>query len=276
MRDWEQRSRDLAPAFRELLGRIPLPESSPLPPDWLRWEMFERYVVLQRAPPPLEGTVLEVGSGPHAIATLPLGFFVGPRGRVLAIERSRWGRSRSILAASGMADRVGAVAGDALRLPVRGDAADLAVCIHGLRSLGEDSNIVNILREMFRVARRLMIVESLPTARTEAQRAHLAMYDLRNDVFLAATGHRDDLPYRPLDRLAGLVEAAGGDVEATTTLDVDLPHRLAYFPRSLVESLPDGAQRSSLLGRWDEADAMLRRSGEDHPPVGTVVAARRG
>ena len=100
------------------------------------------------------------------------------------------------------------------------------------------------------------------------------MYNLRHEVFGAISGTPDDLPYYPVDRLASLAIHAGGSVETTLTLDVDLPHSLAYFPRSLVENVPDGEVRQELLRRWDEAVESLRRFGEDHPPVGVVVARR--
>jgi ubiquinone/menaquinone biosynthesis C-methylase UbiE len=262
------------PQFQELLRRIPLQATPPLPSDWLRCEMLERFLVLHQAPLRSGDSVLEVGSGSHAISTVPLAFLVGPEGSVLAIERRRWDRFRTIVVASGLSDRVRAAAGDARQLPVREGAVDLAVCIHGIRSMGDDRSVVGVLREMLRVAPRVVIAETLPIAHTEAQRAHLAMYDLREEVFLASTGHRDDLPYRPLARLVSLVQEAGGAVEASHTMDVDLPHALAYFPRALIESIPSSDLRNGLLPRWDEAEARRLQWGEDHPPVGVIVAAR--
>ena len=131
-----------------------------------------------------------------------------------------------------------------------------------------------VLREMFRVAPRVFLSESLPMARNNAQRAHLAMYDLRERVFEAATGRKDDRHYRPLHELRSLVERAGGVVERSGTLDMDLPHALAYFPRELVESVPDEKGRAELLHRWDDAMSLLERHGEDHPPVGVILARR--
>jgi ubiquinone/menaquinone biosynthesis C-methylase UbiE len=236
--------------------------------------MLERFLVLQHAPLRAGGRVLEVGSGGHAISTVPLAFLVAPDGWILALERQRWDQFQNIVRSSGLVDHVRAVAGDALRLPLREDVLDFAVCIHGVRSLGENSSVVRVLREMLRVAPTIAIMETLPVARTEAQRAHLAMYELRQHVFLATTGRRDDLRYRPLAQLVSLVEQAGGSVKDKRTLEIDLPHALAYFPRALVESIPAGNPRESLLSRWDEANALRLRWGEDHPPVGVVIAAR--
>ncbi len=127
---------------------------------------------------------------------------------------------------------------------------------------------------MLRAAPRVVLAESLPMARTNAQRAHLAMYDLREEVFLARSGRRDDLRYVPLEGLARLAELAGGAVDHVATREVDLPHYLARFPRDLVEELPAGPERDALLARWDAAEKMRREFGEDHPPVGVVTARR--
>lgn len=236
--------------------------------------MLERFDLLQHAP--LEGarTLLEIGSGPHAVATVPLAFRVGPEGRLLAGELSRWGNFVSIVADSGLGNRIFPVACDARRLPLRDDAVDLALCVHGLRSLRGEPNSVRIIREMLRAAPRIFLAESLPVARTAAQRSHLGLYDLREQVFRAGSGVADDSRYPTLERVTSLVEQAGGIVDAREIVEIDLPHFLAYFPRSLVERVPAAETRDRLLQRWDEAEAIWRQKGEDHPPVGIVVAHR--
>ncbi len=237
--------------------------------------MLERYLVIQRADIAPGMTVLEIGSGPHAISTVPLAFAVGKKGRVIAAERSRWGQFREVVRASGLMNSIHPIACDATSLPFRDDSVDVSVCVHGIRSLGEVASLVAILREMLRVSPRVFLAESLPIAKNDAQRAHLAMYDLRQEVFQATSGHRDDLHHLPLDTLSTLIENAGGFLERSATLDIDLPDALAYFPRTLVESIPDTKTRAGLLLRWDEARSNGERYGTDHPPVGIVTAARR-
>lgn len=270
----ERRLDGLEPGFRALLERIPRRVSPALAPEWLRWEMLERHIVLRRARLEPGTVVLEVGSGGHAIATVPLAYALGPAGRVLALERERWGAFSSIVAQSGLGGRVRPLAGDARRVPLRDDSVELAACVHGLRSLESEENTVRVFREMLRVARRIFIAESLPIARNEAQAAHLQMYGLREELFEARTGRKDDLAYRPLAVLRSLVERAGGTVEEADTAEVDLPHALATFPRTLIEELPAGGQRADLLRRWDAAESRRRTFGEDHPPVGIVSAVR--
>ncbi len=258
----ESQLRSTNPKFQELIRRIPLQATSPLPSDWLRCEMLERFLLLQQVPLRTDGSVLEVGSGSHAISTIPLAFMVGAEGRILAVERRRWDRFRTIVAASGMADRIRAVAGDARRLPLRTDAVDIAVCIHGVRSMGDDRDVVRVLREMLRVAPRIAIAETLPIAHTEAQRVHLATYNLRERVLLASSGLRDDLPYRSLEHLVSVVADAGGAVDGARTLDVDLPHALAVLP-SRTRGVDSNHRRTGwppgLMGRGERWSCSVGR-----------------
>jgi len=41
-----------------------------------------------------------------------------------------------------------------------------------------------------------------------------------------------------------------------------------------VEAIPAGEVREDLLRRWDEAAENVGKYGEDHPPVGFVLAHR--
>jgi precorrin-6B methylase 2 len=271
---FESLLRTADPGFQKVVERIPLQSTPPLPPEWLRCEMLERYQVLLSLRIRSGARVLEVGSGGHAIATIPLAHLVGPRGEVLALERARWGQFRELVSASGLSERIDPIAADARRLPLRDGAVDLAVCVHGVRSLGDDAQLLAVVREMLRSAPRVALVETLPVAHTAAQRAHLAMYGLREEVLRGTTGRADDLPYRPLEELVGLVRRAGGEIQDAWSMEVDLPHALAYFPRSLAESAAAGPEREALLRRWDDANAGLETEGADHPPVGVVVARR--
>jgi SAM-dependent methyltransferase len=273
---FEAQLRSVDPGVAELLQRLPRRDQPPLPPEWLRSEMLERFRVVQEARLEPGSRILEVGSGPDALSTVPLAYRAGPDGRVVALERARWSRFREVVRASGLADRVAPVAADAVRLPFRDDSFELAACVHGIRSLEAGAIMERVLGEMLRVARRMFVAESLPLARTEAQKAHLAMYDLRHQVFEAVNGRPDDLPYLPLERVAQLVRNAGGVVERTEVIEVDLPHFLAYLPRELIDRVPDPGKRDDLLRRWREAKELGDRYGTDHPPVGVVLASRRG
>ena len=274
MSRFETQLQRVDPGFAQVLQEVPLLDNPPLAPDWLRCEMLERYQVLQHAPVDIGSTVLEVGSGGHGIATVPLAFRTGETGRVLALERERWGMFREIVTNAGYRDRVRPVKGDARQLPLAPTTVDLALCVHGIRSLRSEKIMVEVFREMLRVAPKIFLAESLPVAVSDAQRAHLEMYDLRQEFFEATTGERDDLHYLAAERLGQLVAEAGGVVLASQVVEVDLPHALAYFPRDLLKSVKDPKSREELLARWDRAEQLRRVHGTDHPPVGVIVAAR--
>ena len=261
-------------AFARVLQEVPLFDNPPLAADWLRCEMLERYQVLQHAPVATGSTVLEVGSGGHGIATVPLAFRTGETGRVIALERERWGMFREILTQAGYRDRVRPVKGDARQLPLASTSVDIALCVHGIRSLRSEPIMVEVFREMLRVAPKIFLAESLPVAVNDAQRAHLEMYDLRQEFFEATTGQRDDLHYLTAERLGRLLGEAGGVVLSSEVVEVDLPHALAYFPRDLLKNAADPKRREELLARWDRAEQLLRVHGTDHPPVGVILAAR--
>lgn len=262
------------PEVARVLGQVPLRHTPPLPTDWLRCEMLERFCLLRELAIRPGTKALEVGSGPHAIATVPLAQRVGPQGWVVAVERARWTYFREIVHAAGVAARVSPVQGDARHLPLKTSAVDLAICVHALRSLGDDEALGQVFSEMLRVAKTLVVAESLPEARSEAQAAFLAMYSLRAEVLEATTGRIDDRPYLPLPRLIELVEASGGRVSTSQVVAIDLPDALAHFPRSWVEKIGDPALRERLTARWQHASDLIRLHGADHPPVALVVATR--
>lgn len=269
---FESQLGQVEPGFAAVLARIPLRDDHQLPSDWLHWEMLERYRVVDRAGVEVGTQVLEVGAGGHAIATIPLAHKVGEDGRVVAVERERWTFFRQTVEDAGMSDRVLPVACDARRLPFPSEGFGLAACVHGVRSLRSEAIMVEVFREMLRVAPRLLLAESLPIARNKAQRAHLAMYNLREEIFGEVLGHKDDLHYRPLERLVDMVKEAGGRVVESRIFETGLPHFLAFLPREYVERIEDDTVRMDLLKRWARANGLLEKHGAEHPPVGILLA----
>lgn len=260
--------------FAKIIERLP-PRTEPhLPPDWLHLEIVERYEVLSHAEIEKGMNVLEIGSGAHAIATVPLAHMVGDGGRVTAVEMERWEHFDEIMRATGLRRRVIPLACDATRLPFPFECFDLAATVHGIRSMRNEETITTILKEMLRVSPRIFLAESLPILGTKAQEAHLEMYNLREEIFEALTGRKDDIHYFPVEKLVDLVERAGGKVADSKVLDVDLPHYLAFIPREYVERIRDEEKRKTLLRRWQAAHEKLREHGEEHPPVAVLDAVR--
>ncbi|AIU69831.1 methyltransferase [Thermococcus eurythermalis] len=256
-----------------VLSKIPPRNEPPLPPDWLHTEMLERLRVLRFAPIREGMNVLEVGCGAHALTTVPLAYLVGETGRVVTIDRSRWSFFEEITASAGLKHRIIPLKVDARELPFPFRAFDLAVLVHGVRSLKSEETMVKVISEMLRVSERVFIAESLPVANNERQRAHLELYNLREEIFEALFGEKDDLHYPTLEKLKALVEQAGGRVIKSGTFEPKLPHYLAYIPREYVERVEDEEKRAELLRRWEKAYGKWK-AGADHPPVGWLIAKR--
>ncbi|WP_297517794.1 hypothetical protein [Thermococcus sp.] len=135
--------------------------------------------------------------------------------------------------------------------------------------------MIKVISEMLRVADMVFIVESLPIANNEKQKAHLELYNLREEVFEALFGEKDDLHYPTLGKLQKLVEKAGGRVIESGTFEPGLPHYLAYIPRGYVEGIKDEKKRAELLRRWDKAYGRWKEEVE-HPPVGWILTEKEG
>ncbi|WP_297069405.1 class I SAM-dependent methyltransferase [Thermococcus sp.] len=210
------------------------------------------------------------GCGAHALTTVPLAYLVGETGRVVAVDKSRWRFFEEITSVTGVKPRIIPLKLDARELPFPFKAFDLAVLVHGIRSLKNEETIIKILSEMLHVADRVFIAESLPVAKNERQRAHLEFYNLREEIFKALFGEKDDLHYPTLGKLRELVKRAGGKVIESGTFEPGLPHYLAHIPREYVERIKEGKKRAELLERWDRAYEKWE-AGAEHPPVGWAV-----
>ena len=258
---------------KNVLSRIPPRNESPLPPNWLHLEMLERFRVLQHAPIREGMNVLEIGCGAHALTTVPLAYLVGETGRVVAVDKSRWRFFEEVTTAAGMKHRIIPLRLDARELPSPFKAFDLAVLVHGIRSLRNEETMIKVISEMLRVADMVFIAESLPVANNEEQEAHLELYNLREEIFEALFGEKDDLHYPTMEELIEFVEKAGGRVIESGTFEPGLPHYLAYIPRKYVEEIKDGRKRADLLKRWDAAYEKWKK-GTEHPPVGWLLIER--
>jgi len=259
--------RKMDPKMAKIIQAIPSRNEPHLPPYWLSFEMIERYKVLTHAEIVEGMDVLEIGCGAHAISTIPLAHLVGDKGRVVAIDIERWTDFNKIVHHTGLEKRINPVKSNATRLPFPKKSFDLAVIVHGIRSMRDETTIISILREMMRVSNQGFIAESLPIAHTRAQSAHIEMYNLRQEIFEGISGKMDDIHYLPMTKLKELIVRASGQVTMAETLKIKMPHYLAYIPREYIRKVKNEKKREKLLIRWDRANQKLRRCGEEHPPV---------
>ncbi len=259
-------------SFQNLLQQIPLQTKAPFP-DWVRSELFERFLLLQHTPIRPGMKILEIGCGAHALSSNVLGYYVGPTGTVVAVDRERWHSFERMVNYTDYHDRILPLKIDAPSLPIPYRTFDLGVILHGIRSMGDDANLITILQELLRVSHQIIIAESLPIAHTTAQKAHLDMYNLREIAFEAINGRKDDTHYRPVDQLVGLVKSAGATQLDIRVIEFDLPHFLAVFPKEFLNEIPDPRLRSSLFAKWEKANRQIQKVGEKHPPVCIIQAA---
>jgi predicted RNA methylase len=261
--------------FAHIIKNIPpQPEQPPvLTPYWLHIEIVERYKVLSHADITTGDTVLEVGCGPHAIGTIPLGYLVKNTGQVIAVDIGRWKYFNDTVQNTSLKDWITPVECDATRLPFK-PKFDTTFIIHALRSFRNEQTIIRIIQEMFRVSPLIFIAHTLPIAKNKAQKAHINMYNLRQDIFEAVTGKKDDLPYFPLKKVEEFVQKAGGVITNAFSIDIDLPHYLSYIPREYIERTQDESTKRHLLKKWEAALTNLKKYGEEFPPVGIVKAER--
>ncbi|GAB6136055.1 class I SAM-dependent methyltransferase [Thermococcus prieurii] len=217
--------------------------------------------------------VLEIGCGAHALTTVPLAYLVGETGRVVAVDRSRWRFFEEVTSSAGVKHRIIPLKLDARELPFPFRTFDLAVLVHGVRSLKNEETMIMVISEMLQVSERVFIAESLPVAKNERQGAHLELYNLREEIFEALFGEKDDLHYPTIEKLTKLVERAEGEVIESGTFEPKLPHYLAYIPREYVERIKDEEKRAELLRRWERAYEKWK-AGAEHPPVGWLIAKR--
>jgi len=269
LKSYNEALQGLDPEFREILDRIPKSSFQRLPPDWLHWQILERFAILEYANISEGSNILEIGCGPHALATTALAALVGESGRVITVDLGRWGNFWEVLKQSGLSSRVIPLQEDARNLPFPFSCFDLVTCVHGVRSFDSKESVVKAVREMLRVTKgRIFIAESSPIAKNKAQEAHLAMYNLRRLAFLAL--ERDDwgdLYYFVPEELRNIVMEAGASEVDMKLIDIDMPHHLAYFPLDVIKKIKDKAVQDDLEERWKRALEMLDKYGEKHPPI---------
>lgn len=259
---------------------VEMPPKTQLPPDFPRWEILERYKIVKHTRIAKGSTILEVCCGPQAFATTALALAVGPTGKVIATDNmANWDSNawntkfRATLKRVKLNERVIPLVADARKSPFPYGCFDLATCIHGVRSFEDRSAIVTALREMLRVTKkRIFVAETSPHPENKAQKAHLAMYNLRRPVFVALNKkHYGDIHYLEEKELKALAKEAGASKVETKLVRVRQPHHLAFFPTSMINGVPDEKQKLRLKAKWFEAVKLLEKYGEEHPPVITMT-----
>lgn len=153
--------------------------------------------------------VLDVGCGRgyFSIAAAKFSKFVAGVDLMNGVGRHGWWRNfRMSLRELGLFDRVLGVKSDARRVPFKSSSFTVAATVHAIRNFQNKLCIETVLREMKRVVVKggsVILVESLPVARTKAQEAHLQMFRCK------AKYTSGELNYLPNEELLEMLQKVG-------------------------------------------------------------------
>jgi ubiquinone/menaquinone biosynthesis C-methylase UbiE len=170
-----------------------------------------------------------------------------------------------------LCDRLVGVKADALNIPFKESSFTVAAAVHSIRNFQDKNSIERALEEMKRVVAKggsVMVVESLPTARTKAQEAHLQMFQCKVKY---GSG---ELNYLEEEELLQMFQKVGFREIESKKLNYDLSAApplfcLDYYVSSLNEREKDEARKA-----YEEAVNAIREWGEASPPALLVKATK--
>jgi len=209
--------------------------------------------------------VLDVGCGRgfftvaaagHAKAVVGLDLMNG-LGRV-----GWWKRFRGTMGEFNLNRKVIGVRASAADMPFKDEAFSVVACVHAMRNFSDVETIQKGFSEMKRVTKKaghMFVVETLPTARNQAQEAHLRMFQCK--VKYA----RGELPYLTEEQITALLQKAGLRRLECKVLDFNLSVAPPFF--FLNTSTLPLAQRKEAEEEYNGAVEAIRRWGEASPPT---------
>lgn len=160
--------------------------------------------------------------------------------------------------------KVSGVKSSAKQLPFRSNSFDVAAAVHSIRNFQDHLTIEATIEEMKRVVRddgSVCVVESLPLARTEAQEAHLQMFNCK----VKYTSGELDFPAK--NEMLGIFEEAEFKKTAVKELDYNLSAAPPLFCIDYyLPSLPED-EREEAKAAYNRAIEMIEKWGEVSPPA---------
>lgn len=168
-------------------------------------------------------------------------------------------------------DKVLGVKSDAGRLPFKSFSFSVAATVHAVRNFQNSSSIEAAIKEMKRVVVKggsVVVVESLPVARTKAQEAHLKMFRCKVKY---TSG---ELDFLSKDEIVEMFQWIGFKKIKVKELNYNWSAAppLFWIDRYL-PSLPEG-EREEAREAWNEAMKMAIKWGEVSPPALLVKATK--
>ena len=219
--------------------------------------------------------ILDVGCGRgyFSIAAARFSGFVVGLDLMNGFGRKGWWRNfRTSVRELNLSDRVTGVRSDARRIPFKDSSFAVAAAVHSIRNFENKHCIERTLREMKRVVAKggsVVIVESLPVARTKAQEAHLQMFRCK---VKCTSGELDFLPEEELVEMFQKVEFKKIEVRE---LDYNWSAAPPLFCLNChLSSTLTESERKEARKAYDKAISMIRKWGETSPPAILIKAIK--
>jgi len=165
--------------------------------------------------------------------------------------------------------RVYGVAADAAKMPFRDSWFDVAAAVHSVRNFGSIEVVKATVKEMKRVVKPggyVILVENIPTAKSELQRNHLRLHSLRVRFI------KSELSYLSKEELTEIInEMEFKDVEVKV-VDYGLCSTPAIFYIGKEQAEKGGDP--VVISEFREVTQAIRRVGEASPPA-LIIKARK-
>lgn len=178
-----------------------------------------------------------------------------------------WQRFKLTMKKLRLCSKVVGVKGNASRMPFKDRTFSVVSSVHAIRNFQDAATIQDAFGEMGRVVRkggRVIIVETLPIAKTKAQEAHIKMFNCKVKY------GGGELPYLSEEELANILKNTCLRTSKTEIFDFNLSAAPPFFPLN-ISRLP-AKQKQEAAKEYSEAAKAIMKHGETSPPTLAIEA----
>lgn len=180
-----------------------------------------------------------------------------------------WTNFRISMKELNLLGKVIGVRSDARSIPFKDSSFSLAVAVHSIRNFPDKDSIERAFSEMKRMVTKkgnVIIVESLPIARTKAQEAHLQLFRCKAKY---TSGELDFLPEKELVEIFHRVGFSRIEIKHLNYNFSAAPPFFYLNSSSLAEREREEAKKA-----YDRAIDMIKKWGDASPPAVFVKATK--
>lgn len=228
---------------------------------------LERMAIAEEMRLDKKDIVLDVGCGRgyFSIAAARLSRFVVGLDLMNGLGRHRWWENyRDSMRELNLVDKATGVKSDSRHLPFKQGFFNFATSVHAIRNFQNHSAIEAAIREMERVVvngGKVVVVESLPIAKNNAQEAHLEMFRCKVKY---TSG---ELDYLPREKIVRMFQNVGFRQIEVEELDYNWSAAPPIFRiEPYLPSLPS-SERKNAQRAFEKAAANVKKWGEVSPPA---------